>query len=241
MKKNFQTSFVIFLISFIFASCSWYNQTIYKNKRVVSANSNGHTPCYISPKQDTSIIRRTMNSYLTAFDFRKNDTVASIGVGGGWREFLYSVFTDGITFYMEDMDTSCITREKINNIYIPHYSEIRGSKLTNNFIPASGSDSSINIKDNAVCKVIIVNVYHHFTKDKAMIKECRRILKPEGNLIIGEFVFRKNKHSYRYCPIDGGMYKSEKNFVNDIINIGFKTDTVYRQRMYRIFVFSKAK
>ena len=73
-----------------------------------------------------------------------------------------------------------------------------------------------------------------------MIKECKRILKPNGKLIIGEFVFKKNKFSYKYCPKLGGRYKSEINFINDIVNIGYKCDTVLKKfSTYRIFIFRK--
>jgi SAM-dependent methyltransferase len=229
--------FVNVVLILLFASCNFFIRAYHKNK---DSDKNSHTNCYILPKEDTLSFRNYKNNYLRQFDFRKFDTVVCIGVGGGWREFLYSLFTDSIMFYMEDIDTTCITREKIRSIYLPYYNDFRGSPITNSFIPVSGTDTSICLKNNTANKVLIFNAYHHFTNDNAMVSECKRILKTGGKLYIGDFVMKKNKHSYRHCPIDGGNYKSEKNFVDDIVNTGFNCDTIYRsKRHYRFFVFSK--
>lgn len=235
---NILKNFLIFaILCLLLSSCNFFIRLRYMNKKI---DEKGHTNCYIFPKQDTSKLKFYKNSYVRTFDLKKNDTVVSIGVGSGWREFLFSIFTDGLTFYMEDIDTSCITKEKIKNIYLPHYSDMRGCKLTNNFIPVVGTDTTVDLKNNSANKVLIVNVYHHFSNDISMVKECKRILKTNGNLMIGEFIMRKNKHSHRFCRVVGGNYKSENNFVKDIVDIGFKCDTIYRQgKHYRIFIFTK--
>lgn len=173
------------------------------------------------------------------FDFQNGDTIVSIGVGSGVREFMFSVFTDSLTFYLEDLDTSCITRKKIQEDYIPHYSAFRGSLITNTFIPAIGTDTSVNIESNVADMILIINVYHHFTHDNAMVKECYRILKPNGRLFIHDAVMKREKISFRFCGW-GGFYKSEKNFVEDIENIGFKCDSIQRyDKNFRGFYFHK--
>ena len=152
---------------------------------------------------------------------------------------MFSVYTDSIAFYLEDIDTSCITREKIKNKYLPHYSAIKGSNITNSFISAAGTDTSIGVKSNVASKIFILNVYHHFSDDMAMVRECKRILKSGGKLFIDEHVLNRNKDSFKFCDY-GGHYKSEKNFVKDIVDVGLKCDTIYRFGKYwRIFVFSK--
>jgi SAM-dependent methyltransferase len=226
------------LIIFLLASCGLFRRIRYHLNNI---DSHGYTQyCYvISESTHPAIWKFTKDIFLNIIDFKKRDTVVSIGVGSGSQEFLFSVFTDSITFYLEDIDTSCITREKIKNKYLPHYSGIRGSNITNNFITASGTDTTIDIMNNTADKVLIINVYHHFSNDIAMVNECKRILKPNGKLIIHEAVMKRNRYSFKFCDY-GGHYKSEKNFVNNIVNIGFNCDTICRlDKFSRIFVFSR--
>jgi len=236
--KNLRFVLVIVFILLSLASCNLLKKQLNNLK---NTDKHGHSQncIVISESTHPSIWQLTKNTYLKIIDFKNKDTVVSIGVGSGSQEFLFSIFTDSITFYMEDIDTSCITCEKIKNKYLPYYSVIRGSNITNSFIPASGTDTTINVKNNVADKVLIFNVYHHFSNDIAMVKECKRILKPKGKIFIDEAVMNSNKFSYKFCDY-GGHYKSENNFVKDIVDIGFKCDTIYRDGKYsRIFVFSK--
>jgi len=93
--------------------------------------------------------------------------------------------------------------------------------------------------DNATNKILIYNSYHHFTNDIEIIKECQRILRKDGKLIICDHVFKRNKHSYKFCDY-GGDYKTEENLVNDIEMNGFDCDTVIANGKYwRVFIFCK--
>lgn len=228
--------FMIIILAFSIASCTFFKKIIFHLKNV---NSYGHEQfCRVIKTTDTAEIHSTKDD-LVRFQFKEHDTVVSIGVGSGWREFMLSMFTDSITFYLQDIDSSCVTHEKINNKYLPYYSAFRGSNITNSFIPAMGTDTTIGIKDTVANEILIINVYHHFSNDIAMVNECKRILKPGGRLFIDEHVLRRNKYSFKFCDY-GGHYKSEKNFVSDIVKAGLKCDTVYRYGKYwRIFVFEK--
>lgn len=214
---------------------------VYKRIKYNYMNSNSHgfqRHCNIVSESDTAEYRRSKIS-ANELSFKKGDTVVSIGVGSGWREFMYSVFTDSVTFYLEDVDTSCVTCAKIRNKYLPYYSGIRGSGITNKFIPAIGTDNCINIKSNTADLIIIIGSYHHFTNDIAIVKECMRILKPHGRLYINEAVMKRKMISFKFCDW-GGFYKSEKNFVKDIENVGFKCDTINRfDESSREFYFIK--
>ena len=238
-KNNLIFVLFYFIISFTFTSCDFYNKIMRCHKNV---DKTGHTPCFFFPKTPNMHLEIWKDLALNKIKLKNGDTVASIGVGSGWREFMLSTYTDSITFYMEELDTSCISKERIKNILLPNYSEIRGSIITNNFIPTIGTPTTIGINNNKVDKVLILfDTYHHLSDDIAIIKECNRILKANGKFIVDEYVTRKNKFAYPFfCPIVGGYFKSEKNFIKDIVDNGFKCDTVYRERRHmRIFVFSK--
>jgi SAM-dependent methyltransferase len=233
--KNKRFILLIILVLSL-TSCTLIKRMLLPLKNV---NSHGHEQfCRVIKTTDTSEIRSTKED-LARFGLKKHDTVVSIGVGSGWREFMLSMYTDSITFYLEDIDTSCVTHDKINNKYLPYYNAFRGSGITNSFIPAIGNDTAIFIKNAVANDILIINVYHHFSDDIAIVKESKRILRRGGKLFIDEHVLRRNKYSFKFCDY-GGHYKSEKNFVNDIVNTGLKCDTVYHYGKYwRIFVFSK--
>jgi SAM-dependent methyltransferase len=235
--KNFKIAGTLVIVLFLITSCGFFKRIRY---HLNNFNSHGHSQncSVISESTHPAIWKLTKDIFLNVIDFKKKDTIVSIGVGSGSQEFLFSVFTDSITFYLEDLDTSCITTDKIKNIYLPHYSAIKGRALTNNFIVSTGTDTTVNLNNNTADKVLIFNVYHHFSNDIAMVKECKRILKPNGKLIIHEAILRRNRSSFRFCDF-GGYYKSEKNFIKDITCTGLKCDTVYKlDKFSRIFVFN---
>ena len=221
----------------IITSCGVVKRIRYNLK---NSNSHGFQKLCQEVKNLDSATYNNYKSEAKSLRLSKGDTIVSIGAGSGWREFMYSVFYDSITFYLEDLDTSCITRSKIRDTYLPYYSRIKGSKITASFIPATGNETEIKIKSNTANMILIIGAYHHFTNDMAMVRECFRILKPDGRLVIHEAVMNRNKMSFRFCDW-GGFYKSEKNFVKDIVDAGFTLDTIYRfDKYFRKFFFKKA-
>ena len=199
----------------------------------------GHSSnCKLYTEKDSTVIRffKRLTEMVGIMD---NDTILSIGAGSGGREFLISLYTDNVLFYLEDIDTMCISQERIFQLYYPHYSKLRDKPITNRFVTILGNDTSTCMPSFSVNKVFIYNVYHHFTDDIAMVKECQRVLRKNGKLIICEHVMRRNKTSYKFCDY-GGFYKTEKNFISDIVDQGFICQKVIPDGKYwRTFVFVK--
>lgn len=217
-------------------SCSLLHRT-FRRKSLESFK--GHSSyCKIYTSKDTKEIE-SFTDFVKTINVEDYDSILSIGAGSGCREFLISLTTDNIKFYLEDLDTTCISKGKIDSIYLPHYSHIRGKPITNTFITVSGTDTSINLSCNSVNKVLIYNAYHHFTNDIAIVNECNRLLTKDGELIICEHVLSRNRKSYKFCDY-GGYYKTEENFIKDIDDTGFLCKRVIRNGKYwRIFIFSK--
>ncbi|MDR2009165.1 MAG: class I SAM-dependent methyltransferase [Bacteroidales bacterium] len=183
-------------------------------------------------------IKKAQN-FVEKSKIEKYDTIISIGSWNGNREFLWSLFTDSVHFYLQDVDISSLTKFRIEEVCIPHYSKMRQTPVTNTFAIIKGTQKHFGINDNSVSKVIMYNVYHHFKNDIIMVKEAKRVLQNNGNLIIWENVTERNMKTRRYCG-DKGKYKTQENFVNDIVNLGFICDTVYKDiGDRRIFFFTK--
>lgn len=232
MRKNI----IFLLIVFTCFSCS-----VSRNKKQIEDKPKMYeyiNNCRVITKENLTEINGT-KALIEQAGFQNNDTVLSIGSETGGREFLISLFTDNILFYLEDIDTFKISQSRIQNVYLPYYSEMKGSPISNKFITVKGTQTYVGIPDNSVNKILIYNAYHHFKDDIAMVKECKRVLRDDGKLIIGEHVTKRNKRSRAFCTA-GGRYKTEENFVNDIVNIGFVCDTVYNSgNEWRLFVFSE--
>ena len=198
----------------------------------------------------------------------KNDSILSIGARDGAFEFMASFFVDSVKFYLEDIDTLCMSQFRIDNIYLPEYNNIKkdiryynlytkknkifryemndtlftsrlNQPINCTYEYISGTDTSINAKNNIVNKVYINRTYHHFTKPEKMIEECSRILTDHGMLIIGEYVTLWDRKTWKHCSY-GGYYKTEKNFIKHIESHGYKIDKVYKgKENWREFIFIK--
>jgi len=227
----------ILIIAVLVNSCTLMNR-IFLSKQISSQK--GHSKnCRLYTSVDTTALSY-FEKLVDIAEIHENDSILSIGAGSGGREFLISLFTNNILFYLEDIDTSCISRKRIDSIYLPHYSQLRGEQITNNFITITGTDTTIFLSNNSVNKVFIHNAYHHFSNDIAIIKECRRVLTQRGKLIIGENVLKRNRKSFRFCDY-GGYYKTEDCFIKDIVACGFIYETIYRKGKHsRLFIFIKS-
>lgn len=52
-----------------------------------------------------------------------------------------------------------------------------------NFVSVNGSEANMNLPDNSVDAITVAQAFHWFDEE-AFRKECRRVLKPEGKVII---------------------------------------------------------
>jgi SAM-dependent methyltransferase len=233
MKKSL---LIVFILIISFSSCTMMNRVFLRNK--ISSYKGHSQHCRLYTEKDSTDIKY-FDGFTEIAGIKDFDTILSIGAGSGGREFLISLYSDNVLFYLQDIDTSCISQQRIFQIYYPHYSKLRGKPITNRFITVQGNDTSTCMLNMLVDKVLIYNVYHHFTDDIAMVNECSRVLRKNGKLIICEHVMNRNKKSYKFCDY-GGYYKTEENFINDIENAGFKCEVVIPNGKYwRLFIFKK--
>jgi hypothetical protein len=91
-----------------------------------------HAQCYPPLEKRKSVIIKDQSPYLSAFQLEKHDTIVSIGAGMMWREAQFSVLTDSLVFYIEDIDTLCANTRVMQRVQT-HYEKIKGSAFTNQF------------------------------------------------------------------------------------------------------------
>lgn len=134
---------------------------------------------------------------VKAFQFKKGETVAEVGAASGWIMAAISVFTDSVTYYIEDIDSNYANQRELNAV-VKHFSSLRDKPQTNSFHFVLGNFQSTNLPDKTFDKIIVNNTFHEMTKPHEMIADMKKKLAPGGMIIIGELYaneFRKVRHN----------------------------------------------
>ncbi len=140
--------------------------------------------------------------------------------------------------------TGILTRqllEKGSNVYgIEPNADMRIIAETNlnnfpGFTSVSGSAENTTIDDNSVDYITVAQAFHWFDREKFK-KECQRILKPEGKVILvwntrdneNELVIENYEVNRKYCPnfkgFSDGMYgKTNNDDFSDFFNGEYET------------------
>jgi hypothetical protein len=199
-----------------------------------------HAQCH--PPLETSKIKivKEQSHYLSAFKFEKYDTIVSIGAGMMWREAQFSVLTDSLVFYIEDIDTLCANTRVMQRVQT-HYEKIKGIAFTNQFFPVTGTEKGVPIlRDSIAHKVLMLNAFHHFTFPDEMLRDAYRLLKRGGKLCISEHCSQKTGDILRKVCSERHRFKSETDFIQMVENQDFTLGLVERtSQTHRIFVFVK--
>ena len=158
----------------------------------------------------------TKQDLIDFFEFEKGQIVADIGAGNGIYEGAFSLLTDSITFYSEDIDDKNLTQAKLNKI-IKHYGRLKKSAITNTFHICIGSVKATNLPETTFDKIIIIQALHEFSFMDEMIDDISKKLKPDGKLYIldarciqkghvsynaEEIITRMEKHGFHLKKID---------------------------------------
>ena len=179
IKLNIEKRKNIFLFSFIFIFISLIipSQTcLSPSYKINKLKSKGLT-------KDT--IYKWVQKDLSFIQLTSLDTIADIGSYNGYYPSLYSVSTDSIVFYLNDIvNEGFVYFDSINTIC----NKIRGAKMTNEFKITLGENDSTNLPSHTFNKVILRDALHHFKSPAKMLTDIKRIIKPNGKLLLFESI-----------------------------------------------------
>ena len=145
------------------------------------------------------------NDFLKEYNFKKHEVVAEVGAASGWMLGLLSVFTDSVTFYVEDIDTNYLNADQFQKV-VKHYTSIRKTPQTNSFHFVIGNFKETKLPEKTFDKVILDNTFHEITEPDAMIDDIITKIKPDGQIIIRE----KFSNDIRYTYHEGCYIRSYK-------------------------------
>ena len=110
-----------------------------------------------------------LHRYAIAFDYIKDKKVVDIACGEGYGSFLMSKYAKNFTVIDIDEDTIINANSKYKN---------------NNLSYLQGDVSEIPLQSSTIDAVISFETIEHITKHDEMMQEIKRVLKPDGLLIM---------------------------------------------------------
>jgi ubiquinone/menaquinone biosynthesis C-methylase UbiE len=154
-----------------------------------------------------------LHRYAIAMSLIKGKTVLDIASGEGYGSHLMSF--ESLKVYGVDIDMVSIESAKIK------YSRDNLEFLV-------GSTSNIPLKTDSVDVVISYETIEHHNEHEQMMTEIKRVLKPEGTLIISspDKYFYSDKRNYNNPYHVKELYKSE---FTELISKYFKNHMLYSQ------------
>jgi len=154
--------------------CFSQNVKTLQNDKEFSWHDYGNIANYFESQKDL----------LDFFEFNKGDVVAEVGAGTWQNVVGFSILTDSITFYAEDINSE--------NLHAKGLEKTLGKTLkyqkpqTNTFKFQIGNVKETLLPDNTFDKIILSATFHEFTFMDEMIFDIYKKLKPGGKLYILE-------------------------------------------------------
>lgn len=135
------------------------------------------------------------NDLLNFFQFHKGDIIAEVGAFDGENIGGFSILTDSITFYVQDIDSIYLTQKNFDKV-IKRCKKYK-KPMTNKFHLCIGTMRATNLPDNTFDKILLISTFHEFTFMDEMMTDIYKKLKPTGQLYILEtHCFSKGHNNY---------------------------------------------
>lgn len=129
-----------------------------------------------------------LNTYL---GLKEGTIFAEVGASSGYYNGAMAVYLDGVSFYLQDIDESCLNKDNLDRV-LNYYSKFRKTDIraTNDFHIVIGTTTKTNLPVNTF-DVIYSNATYHVLEDPdAILTDLRQSLKNDGVLVIRDaFIF----------------------------------------------------
>ncbi len=120
-----------------------------------------------------------------AYGIDSRMVVASVGAASGWMQGIFSVFSEHVTYYVQDIDDQVLNQEQLDAV-VSHFSSQRTTPQTNSFKWVIGTETETRLPDNFFDLLIVNNTFHEFSEPEVMINDLARKIKDDGRIVICE-------------------------------------------------------
>lgn len=116
---------------------------------------------------------------VQAVGLKPGMTIADVGAGTGLFSKLFSpaVGAQG-RVYAED----------ISEVFIRNIRRIAHEQGLHNLVGIVGTDKNASLPPDSMDRIFVCDTYHHFEYPQTMLASIRRAMKPDGQLVIIDFV-----------------------------------------------------
>ena len=139
-----------------------------------------------------------MQKSLSIYNFKPNETIASIGASSGVWEIWFASQVENLTFYLQDIDPLNCNQEEID-YGVKYYEKLLQKSISGIFIPIIGTESETNLPKNYFDKVLIINSLHELEMPKLILQDIQKILKSSGQLFIEEQIAKFSGEIHEGC------------------------------------------
>jgi len=114
---------------------------------------------------------------IKLLDLKKGMAVADVGAGSGYFVQRIAPLVSPGTVYAVDIQAGMLDLLK---------KRMAESNITN-YQTILGSDDDTHLPEGQIDLILLVDVYHEFSKPQAMLRSMRKALKPDGRLVLLEY------------------------------------------------------
>lgn len=205
MKKSYWI-LIIFVLGFIYTSCSYKTYKVNKLKSQQWADS-----ARIEYKKGNSLFERI----AARIKVNANDTIVDIGGGFGYHSSMIAKYLpSGITYFEEDVNQKWCNKKQFQKTFKFYNSTAN----IDNFRFFIGDSVKIPFSDNSFKTVTLFISIHEFQNRDLMMREINRILKDNGKLYIFEDVYKNTPEKDPFCKFS---YLSTSELTDLVTKTGF--------------------
>lgn len=151
------------------------------------------------------------NGAFGYYNIQKGDVVADVGAASGWLDGAFSVLTDSVTYYVQDVDTHFLSHDQLDKV-VKYFSSLRSTPQTNRFHMVIGTSKKTHLPDSTFDKIIIHNTFHEFMAPWRIVQDLKSKLKPNGKIYVYDLFsnyYKRMKHGGCDLPADKAYFVYE--------------------------------
>lgn len=184
------------------------------------------------------VLQASYNNNSKLFDCKKGETIASVGASNGYVEAQIATFVDSIKWYIQDIDTACLSETELQKV-IAYHEKLKGSKIIGNFTVVIGDVNKTNLPANTFDRILLANVYHELSDRKSIMTDIYKKLKPDGIVVIMERMAKKRGIMHHDC---NNLMLYEPDFINEMKSFSYtliKNQSRAKSIFLRYYTFKK--